>query len=339
MAAPEGSRRAVVAAIAGNGFVAVIKLLAFVLSGSGAMLSEAIHSFADTGNQALLYLGMRLALRGRDEDFPYGRDSERFVFGLLSAAGIFFIGSSVTVYHGFESLLHPTMPALGLATFVVLAASAVIEGGVLLIAFRSLAEERGTMAWGTYLRDKADPATVGVVLEDTAAVLGLLCAAAGIVLTHVTGSPKWDAIASILIGILLGAIAVYLARQNRALLLGKAVPEEIEQRFIEVLRARRSIRDVHDVKTQQLTPEAFAFKAEVSFESAFVRDKLDAVLPRDPEACVEPKRADTLRALAEMAVMVIGTEIDDIETAVRAAIPEARHIDLEVHRPDAPRHR
>jgi zinc transporter 9 len=336
MALPAGSVRAVVAAIVGNGFVAIIKLVAFFLSGSGAMLSEAVHSLADTSNQALLYLGMRLAQR-KHEDYPYGRESERFVFGLLSAAGIFFIGSGVTLYHGIDSLLHPDMPELGLSTFAVLGASAVIEGGVLVVAVRALAQGKGSMSWRAYLRDKADPATVGVMLEDSAAVFGLFLAAAGIVLTHYTQSPVYDAVASILVGVLLGAIAVYLARVNRELLLGKAVPEEIEQRFLEVLRSRRSIRDVHDVKTQQITPEAFAFKAEVTFDGGFLLDKLDAVLPNDGDACLGARRSETLRLLSETAVTLIGTEIDDIEAAIRAAIPEARHIDLEVHRPDAPR--
>src|SRR3712207_2483447 len=113
MAAPASSFRAVAVALLANSCVTVLKLVAFVLSGSGAMLSEAIHSAADTGNQFLLYMGLQRGSRERDERFHYGYGGERFVFGLLSASGIFFIGCGVTVYHGVHALLHPSMPSLG----------------------------------------------------------------------------------------------------------------------------------------------------------------------------------------------------------------------------------
>jgi zinc transporter 9 len=113
------SFKAVVAALGANALITVAKFVAFFFSGSGAMLSEAVHSAADSGNQFLLYLGLKRAARASDPEFPYGFGAERFVFGLLSAAGIFFIGSGVTVYHGVHSLLHPSAPEIGLSTFAV----------------------------------------------------------------------------------------------------------------------------------------------------------------------------------------------------------------------------
>jgi solute carrier family 30 (zinc transporter), member 9 len=110
MAAPASSMKAVLAALSGNTLVTTIKFVAFFLSGSGAMLSEAIHSAADTGNQVLLFLGLKRAGRERDREFHYGYGGERFIFGILSAAGIFFVGCGVTVYHGVTSLLHLTRP-------------------------------------------------------------------------------------------------------------------------------------------------------------------------------------------------------------------------------------
>ena len=332
MAAPGSSVRAVLAAVLGNGFVTLIKLGAFLLSGSGAMLSEAIHSFADTSNQVLLLVGLKRAAKEGDEDFQYGYGGERFVFGILSAAGIFFLGCGVTIYHGIEGILHPRSPELDALTFAALGIAFVIEGGVLVVALKALNEQRRGLGWGAFLRDKADPATVGVVLEDSAAVLGVIFAAGGILVTYLTGNSLGDAVATILIGILLGLVALFLVRSNRALLLGKAVPDGVEERFVAILRGSASVRDVHDVKTRQLTPEAYTLKAEVRFDPKPIATRLDPVLPRDGAALVGEERERTLHALADAAAVAVAAEIDLLEEAIRAEIPEARHIDLEAHR-------
>lgn len=330
MAAPASSVKAVLVALSGNSFVTVLKFIAFFLSGSGAMLSEAIHSAADTGNQLLLFIGLKRGARQGDEDFQYGYGGERFVFGILSASGIFFVGSGVTLYHGVEGLLHPHLASIDQVTFAVLAVSLAIEGGALVFVIRAINQQRGTLPFWRFTREKADPATVAILLEDGAAVLGLLLAAAGIVLAYVTQNPVWDAIGSIIVGLLLGFVAIYLVLANRSLLMGKAVPDGVELKFVEILRRRASVRGVHDVKTRQLTPEVFKFKAEVVFDAAYLAGRLDASLPHDGSALADPARAETLRALAACAIRTLSEEIDSIEAEVRAAIPEAKHIDIEV---------
>jgi zinc transporter 9 len=330
LAAPT-SLKPVLAALAGNTFVTIIKLVAFVLSGSGAMLSEAIHSFADTGNQFLLFIGLKRGQRPADDQFHYGYGGERFVFGMLSAAGIFFLGCGITVYHGITSLLTPHMPQLTGITFVVLAAAFVIEGGVLLFAVRSIARQRGDIPFFRYVRERADPASVAILLEDGAAVLGLVIAAIGIVAAYVTGNPVWDAAGSIVIGCVLGGVAFYLVRENRELLLGRAVPEGVEDRFVEIVRAQPSVRSVRDVKTRQLTPEAFKLKAEITFDNEFLATHLGRSLPK--EGGLLDDREAALRRIAAIATELIATEIAAIERAVRAEIPQARHIDLEVAHP------
>jgi zinc transporter 9 len=217
-------------------------------------------------------------------------------------------------------------------TFAVLGVSLLIEGAVLGFAALGVARQRGEMPFFRYVREKADPAAVAILLEDSAAVLGVVLAACGIGLSYMTGDPRWDALASISVGLLLGAVAIYLVVQNRTLLLGRAVPDGVEQTFLQALRSRRSVCDVHDVKTRQLTPEAFKLKAEVTFDPAYLAPQLDKVLPHDPAALVEPDRQRTLALLAQQAIAAMGEEVDHIEEAVRAAIPEARHIDIEVHR-------
>ncbi|HWO26650.1 MAG TPA: cation diffusion facilitator family transporter [Kofleriaceae bacterium] len=342
MAAP-GSLTTVVMALAGNAFVTAIKLIGFVLSGSGAMLSEAVHSAADTGNQVLLFLGLKRAAREPDDKFHYGYGGERFVFGMLSASGIFFIGCGVTVYHGISGLLSPHAPQLGIATVVILAASFVIEGGVLLFAIRAISRERGKVPFFRYVRESADPATVAILLEDGAAVLGLVLAALGILATYLTGNPMWDSIASIVVGVVLGVIAIDLVIQNRDLLLGKAVPDGVEDRFVEIVRRHPSVREVHDVKTRQLTPEAYKLKAELVMDEGYLARRLAPGLARpvggagggaggSAEGGGGGGDEATLRVLATLALHAVADEIASIERAVRAEIPQARHIDLEISR-------
>jgi solute carrier family 30 (zinc transporter), member 9 len=330
MAAPASSVRAVLAALTANSFVTLLKFVAFALSGSGAMLSEAIHSAADTGNQLLLFLGLRQSSRQADEQFHYGYGGDRFVFGLLSASGIFFVGCGVTLYHGISGLLHPHMPELGWVTFAVLAASFVIEGSVLLYAVRILDRQRETTPFVRYVRESADPAAVAILLEDGAAVLGLALAAAGISAAYVTGNPMWDALGSIVVGLVLGGIAVHLVIENRTLLLGEAVPEGVEDRFVAILRGRPAVRDVRDVKTRQLTPEAYTLKAEVVLDDDFLADRIDAAVPARLAAIADSERTAVVRSIASRAIHEIAVEIAAMEAAIRADIPQARHIDLEV---------
>lgn len=327
MATKPSSVKAILAALTGNVFVTVIKFAAFMLSGSGAMLSEAIHSVADTGNQVLLYLGQRRGSREADDRYHYGYGPERFVFGILSAAGIFFVGCGVTIYHGVSLAIHPHMPHVGPTTFIVLAVSFVVEGSVLTYAVRGLMHERGQMPFWRYVRERADPASVAILLEDGAAVVGLVLAGAGILLAVATGNPLWDAMGSIVVGLILGVVAVELVLSNRALLLGRSVPEETVDRFIEVLRSRGSIREVRDVKTREITPERFSLKAEITFDEGWLARKLREAAPADM-ASVD--RDVLLLRAAGRALSALRQEIATVERKVRAAIPEAQHIDLEI---------
>jgi len=226
MASPS-SKTAVAAAIGGNACVMVAKFVAFLFTGSGAMLSEAIHTLADLINQILLMVGIVRSTRDPDHIYEYGYQSERYVWALISAVGIFFLGCGVTVYHGIQSLLHPHELkdlgwALGVLTF-----SFVLEAIVLWIAVRAAKQQAEGKPLMHYLRHEADPAVVAVVLEDAAACLGVLVAFAAIVLSRVTGEPYWDAIGSLIIGVLLGVIAIWLIARNTSLLVGASIPTSI----------------------------------------------------------------------------------------------------------------
>ncbi len=330
MSETPSSARAVAAALAGNVLITVAKFVAAFVSGSGAMLSEAIHSTADAGNQVLLFVGLKRAARASDPEFPYGFGAERFVFGILSAAGIFFIGCGVTVYHGVHGLLHPKVPDIGLVTWVVLGLSLLIEGWSMSVALRTALQAKGARPLFDYLRCDADPATLAILLEDGAAILGLFLAALGIVASKLTGSGVWDAAASTAVGVLLGFIAFFLAQENRELLLGKSVAPELVDRFSHLVAHTPGIRHVHDIKTRQLTPETFKFKAEITLDEAYLAQKLAEAIPASGVPASGEERTRTLSALAAVAVTSVSDIIDEVEERVTREIPQARHIDLEV---------
>lgn len=330
--AAAASLSSVIAALAGNTFVTIIKLFAFLMSGSPAMLSEAIHSFADTGNQLLLFIGLKRGQRAADDRFHYGYGGERFIFGILSAAGIFFIGCGITLYHGVTSLVSPHESNPSALTFIVLAASFVIEGAVLLFAIHSISRQRGDMPFWRYVRERADPAAVAILLEDGAAVLGVTLAAIGIAASYFTKSPLFDSIASLVIGVLLGGIAFLLVTENRELLLGRAVPEGIEEKFVDIVLDHPSVRSVRDIKTRELTPETYILKAEITFDNDYIAEKLDAACALT-ELSFE-KRERAMRRVSAIVTDLIATEIFALEVRIREVIPQAKHIDIEVAHPD-----
>ena len=329
------SVKAVIAALIGNTFVTIIKLIAFALSGSGAMLSEAIHSFADTGNQLLLFIGLKRARKEADDRFHYGYGGERFVFGMLSAAGIFFIGCGITIYHGVTSIITPREVHATTLTFIVLAISFVVEGSVLMFAVRGIARQRGEVPFWEYVRERADPAAVAILLEDGAAVLGVTLAAGGIAASYFTGNPIFDSVVSLVIGLLLGVVAFYLVSQNREHLLGRAVPEGVEDRFVDVVLKHPSVRSIRDVKTRELTPESYILKAEITFDNDYIAERVNRS-SLENISFDGPKRDRAMRRMTALVTDLIATEIAQLEHEIRAVIPQAKHIDIEVAHPDIP---
>ncbi|NUQ66284.1 MAG: cation diffusion facilitator family transporter, partial [Pirellulales bacterium] len=293
------------------GFVTLIKFLAWALSNSDAMLSEAIHSAADTGNQLLLFWGLSKSSRQSDEDHQYGYVKDRFIFGMLSASGIFFVGSGVTLYHGIHGLLHPRAPEIGPLVFVVLGLSALIEGSVLAYAIASVRRQSEGLGMVRYLRERADPATLAILLEDSAAVFGLGLATIGIVASHQTENPAFDAGASILIGLLLGVIAWHLIAENRDFLLGKAIPDADEEAFKAILRGRALLRSFLDVKTRQLGPDLYHLKAEVVFDPEAVARAVDPQLVERVARATPEGRAEALVQLsrAHLDLVAAGKEM------------------------------
>jgi cation diffusion facilitator family transporter len=232
--ATTSSRLVVVADLVGGVGVAVVKFVVAALSGSSAMLSEGIHSLVDTGNSALLLLGLRLSERPPDDEHPFGYGLELYFWSLVVAVLIFGVGGGMSIYNGIRHLSRPE-PLQNLAwNYVVLGCSAVFEAFVWGITYKAFAERRrGRGVWETIHTSK-DPTTFTVLLENSAALVGLLIAFLGIFLSQLLALPVLDGVASILIGLLLAAVAMVLIYESRSLLLG----EGADPRTVADIRAR-----------------------------------------------------------------------------------------------------
>src|SRR3989344_8842696 len=259
-------------AIGGNFLVACAKLLGYFISNSSSLFSEAVHSFADTANQALLLLGITLSQKKANEKYSYGYGNERFLWALISACGIFFLGAGVTIYHGINSLIHGVSPDISPVIFGILIVAFVIETFTFIAAARELKNHNPDSSLSEIL-EEGDPTTLAVLYEDGVAVLGVMVALASIFLAVVTGHAYWDAIGSIIIGALLGIVAIMLIAKNRTYLIGKNIPEEMKERVIEILTADPAIEKVLDFKSSILDVHHYQVKCEVEFNgSALMRE-------------------------------------------------------------------
>ncbi len=329
-----GSTKAVYAAIIANSAVGLAKIVGFVFSGSGAMLSEGIHSIADVSNQLLLAIGISRSQRDASDDHPYGYGRDTFVFAMISAVGIFWFGCGVTLYHGITTLLHPhEVEALPLS-LGILVLSGAIESVTLRMAWRAVRDgaKKADMSLGQFMLKGSDPMGVAVLLEDGAAVLGVLLAIIALGLSYVTGDPIYDAIGTLSIGVLLGALAIFLVVKNRTALLGQSISPTRTSQVLEVLQQDPVVEAVYDVKTTVLGSDRSRFKAEVEFDGAEVARRflasqdLDAMRAEvtDPEAL-----RGLLIRYGDHLIDALGDEIDRIEARIREVDPTLRHVDIE----------
>ncbi len=332
-----GSEKAVYVAILGNSLVMLAKFGAFAVTGSAAMLSEGIHSLADVGNQALLALGIRQSEAPPSAEYPYGRRRERFIWALISAVGIFFLGCGVTVYHGVNSLLHPHFDQAEFQSQLwillgVLAFSFVIEGGTLLVAISAVNKQRDGKNLFRWFQDSSDPMSAAVLLEDGAAVTGVLIASVCVGLTLWTGNPVWDSVASIIIGLMLGGIAILLVQRNRELLVGEAPDPELVKAIAEVIAQDPAVESLHDVKAVVVGSNAIRFKAEIDFDGRVIargvadQRNLAVELGELHDALA---LQEYLESFGEQVIDALGDAVDRIEERAAQVAPEVVHMDLE----------
>ena len=328
------STTSVIWSITANGLVTIAKFGAFLVSGSGAMLSETLHSMADTANQTLLLVGIKRSDRGPDPRHPFGYGRERFFWGLVSALGIFFLGAGVTVYHGIHSLMHPEPAHHTWVTWAVLGGSFLLEGAVFVVAWRGLAKDARAagVAPLAYARAGTDPTAIAVILEDGAAMLGLLLAVVGIGLEQATGSPIWDAIATLSIGVLLAVVALFLVAINRSYLITRAVDPEVARAVRQTLEAQPAVERIGRVRGVVLNLGRYSVHADVDFDGRVIADRVLArsrVMDDLEEAEDRRVRTEVLRAFAEEVLTALGDEVDAIEETMRESVPGVDHVDLE----------
>jgi len=252
--------------MAANALIATTKFAVAGVTGSSAMLSEGFHSVVDTGNQLLLLLGLRLSRRAPDDDHPFGHGKEQYFWSLVVAMLLFGVGGGVAVYEGVSHVLHPRAIEKASWNFVVLGFAIVFEGISWIIAMSQFRGGRRRGFWASLAASK-DPSIVTVILEDTAALAGLVVAFAGVALAQWTGQPAFDGAASILIGILLAAVALFLARESRGLLVGESADADVVRSIRRIVGSDPAVVSAEPPLTMHLGPHEVLLNLELSFRS------------------------------------------------------------------------
>lgn len=329
--------RAVFAAIVGNCGVVVAKLAGWGVSGSGSMLSEAFHSMADLGNQVMLAIGLQQSMRRPDVSRPYGYGYEQYVWAMISGVSTFILGAGASVYHGVQLLLNPTELESLPTAVAVLGFAGAMESYTLSVAFQEIKREatKHGMTIRQYLIDGPDPLNPAVLLEDSVAVVGVGVAAGSITLTHMTGNPTYDAAGSIVVGTMMGAVALFIIDRNRKFL-GGTVPRRTEN-VVSMLLADEMVLSVQDVKSVMVGPSAARFKAEIHFNPQLLSEKYLSAHNNLAEACKSCQQvgneAEAKLIFERYSVFLLATlsmEVDRLEHLISSAFPEFQFIDLEV---------
>jgi cation diffusion facilitator family transporter len=289
-------------AIAGtaNLAIAIAKTFAGVLSGSSAMLAEAAHSFADTLNQVFLLTAIKRSAKPADARHPFGYGMERYFWSLLAAVGIFVLGAGFSVYQGVQAIIEQIKLESLTITYAVLAISFLFEG---ISWVRALLQVHGqARAVGTdtlqHIRDVDDPTLKTVVFEDSAALIGIVLAAVGVTLHHLTGQAFWDGAASIAIGLLLIVVAFELGRENKSMLLGQSVDEQTREAIRQEIQNSPGIDEVVELMTMRLAPDQLLVAARVDVQDDATGDALER-------------------------------NAEEVERRLRARFPEVRHVFLD----------
>ncbi len=301
MSSPE-SGKAVAAALAANLGIAVTKFVAFAFTGSTSMLAEAVHSVADTGNQLLLMLGGRRARRAPDRVHPFGHGQERFFYAFVVALVLFSAGGLFALYEGVHKLMHPERVDRPFVAFIVLGVAVCLE----LLSFRTARHEarplKGNASWVSFVRHTKNPELPVVLLEDSAALVGLVLAATGVALSAVTHNGRWDGVGSLGIGVLLVGVAVVLAIETKSLLLGEAASVDVEERIRTALLDGPEVERVIHLRTMHLGPDELLVAAKI----AVARQDTGGEIARGIDAAEKRVRA----AVAAARVIYLEPDLD-----------------------------
>ena len=258
------SRKVIYAALAGNCLIAITKSVAALMTGSSAMLSEAIHSGADTGNQMLLRYGLRRAKLPADNEFPFGHGKEVYFWSFVVAIVLFAGGAGFSLYK-VDHLFAPVPVKDSYVNYGVIGLALIFEGTSWFIARKELAQAKGAWGYLQAVHRGKDPSIFIVLLEDSAAIIGLIVAFAGILCSKMTGNPGYDAVAAILIGLLLAGTALLLAGKTKSLLIGESANKEVVQGIRDLAGSRKEIKLVNEVLTMHMGADYIPVNISVDF--------------------------------------------------------------------------
>jgi cation diffusion facilitator family transporter len=298
MAGGSHGSKAIIAAFLANLGIAIAKLAGFVITRSSSMLAESIHSFADTANQGLLWMGGVRSRREADEMFQFGYGRERYFWSFVVSLVLFTLGAVFAIYEGIQKLLHPHEIESAWVAIGILALGILLEGWSFRTAVKESQPLKGDRSWWQFVRTSRIPELSVVLMEDLGALIGLVLALAAVSMSVVTGNPRWDGVGTVLIGVLLGVIAVILAIEMKGLLIGEgAGPKEYEKIKGAIQKTPRVDHIIH-LRTQYLGPDQLLVAAKLSFD-----DTLDVA------------------GLADV--------VNDVEQRIRAEVPHATPIYIE----------
>ena len=273
-----GSRTAVWAALIGNVLVATTKAGAAAFTGSSAMLSEAVHSFVDTGNEVLLLYGMRVARKRPDRDHPVGYGRELYFWSFIVALLVFALGAGVSIYQGVHRVLNPQPIEHAMVSELVLAASFLFEGWSWVVSLRQFNKVKGPLGWYEAFRKSKDPPLFMVLFEDSAALIGIAIAAVGIALGANFDLPLADGISSILIGLVLACTSTLLARESKSLLIGEKADSALVASILAIANGACGASRANGVLTIQLAPDQIMAAMSFEFDDALTAPQIEQMV-------------------------------------------------------------
>ena len=272
------SKKVIYAALTGNGLIAVTKFIAAGLTGSSAMFSEGIHSMVDTGNQVLLLHGLRKARKPPCDRFPFGHGKEIYFWSFAVAILIFAVGSGVSIYEGILHTIHPEPMGNPTVNYMVLGLAMVFEGAAWYFAFTEFTKSKGKWGYIEAIQRGKDPTMFVVLFEDSAAMLGIVIAFLGILLVDLTGILIFDGIASIIIGLILGGTAVWLAYETKGLLIGESANKMVIDGIREIILKYDGIDNLNEVLTMHMGPDFVLVNVSIDFRDDIPASELENMI-------------------------------------------------------------
>lgn len=292
------SKTVIYSALLGNGAIALTKFAAAIFTGSAAMMSEAIHSCVDTGNQLLLLFGLRRAAKPPSAKHPFGYGLQLYFYTFVVAVLIFGVGAVVSILHGIEKIQHPHDIENAWVNYIVLSLGILFEGAVWIVAYKAFQKEKGRKSWWSAVRNSKDPTVFTVLFEDTAALLGLITALVGVFLSEQLGMPVIDGIASVLIGVILALTAAFLAFESQSLLTGEAAAHDTRVGINRIARAEPGVAGLNQALTMHFGPNDVFVALSLDFVDTLTAKQVEETVTR-LELKIKEEHPDVTRLFIE----------------------------------------